>query len=150
MNQLFIVNQADRPCERLIAEEREGSLFYIHPEMQKEWSDKPMSLQEATPLEHFGILTSVVDGKLYGQFLCPATATYPDDGPRRWQGSLKFSFRVSADPADIEEYLDSIALGARMLLKEPCIPAYLAERYLDAIRAADTAIYAIIDDLKDE
>lgn len=90
---LFIVNDADKPCERLIAEEREGALYYIHPDMQKEWSNRAMSIHEAAPLEHFGIKTSLVDGWIVG-ILFPkrASAHYPDGKPRNWQGNRVFRF----------------------------------------------------------
>ena len=38
-NKFFITNCFDRPCERLIAVEREGSLYYLHPDMQAEWKE---------------------------------------------------------------------------------------------------------------
>lgn len=94
----WIVNQTDKPCERLITEERDGSLFYIHPEMREEWKDQPMSMSDATPLSDFGIQTKQGDGWLVGVcFPNRCTATYPDGKPRKWQGSRIFRFPYDPD-----------------------------------------------------
>lgn len=99
MNPLFITNDMDRPCERLITELRDdGLLYYIAPEMQKDWHDKGMSPQRATPLSHFGIHVAVVGGILHGQYLTEESAHYPDGNPRSWQGSLNFSFPYPPKP----------------------------------------------------
>ncbi len=93
---LFIVNQFDRPCERLIAEQVGDELFYINPELREEWQHWPMRMDEATPLEAFGLTIHIENGVLEGVLHphLPRTATYPDGKPRSWQGSSNFSFKL--------------------------------------------------------
>lgn len=94
----WITNFTDRPCERLIAEQRGENLYYINPELRDKWADRPMSMDCATPLEDFGIKTEVVHGYFVG-ILFPkrAHATYADGKPRRWQGSQIFRFPYDPD-----------------------------------------------------
>lgn len=91
--QVGIVNEFDRPYERLIAEVRGESCYYIHPSMQDRWKDVPMRLDDFTPLDHFGVLVKIGDGKFSGEHLPEmSSAHYQDGKPRRWQGSSQFSF----------------------------------------------------------
>lgn len=92
MRSFYIVNTFDRPYERLIAEARKGMLFYVHPEMQAEWKDVPMSMDEATPLEDFGIEVTINEGVFHGDWNKRSTATYPNGRRRFWQGHPQFSF----------------------------------------------------------
>ena len=104
MNKLYIVNDIDRPHERLIAEEREGLLYYIHPDLRDEWASQPMSMADATPLSDFGLRTESLPGYLVG-ILFPkrATATYPDGRLRKWQGSNIFRFKCEAAAPPAQE-----------------------------------------------
>lgn len=97
--QLYIVNDFDCPCERLIAEERDKLLYYIAPEMQKNWHDRPMGMEKATKLEDFGILYDVKAGILAGALDRNASiATYHNDRPRKWQGSAAFTMPYPPKP----------------------------------------------------
>lgn len=99
MSRFFIVNEVDRPCERLIAEKRGEFLFYIHPDMQEDWHDCPMETKDATPLESFGVVAQA-DGKHFFGVLFPkrAAATYFNGEPRKWQGSAIFRFKYTPQP----------------------------------------------------
>jgi hypothetical protein len=118
---LYIVNTMDRPCERLIAEQREdGLLYYINPEMVPDWHNRGMGSGNATPLRDFGVNVRVSgDGFLVGQKLKPTSASYSDGRPREWQGSPSFEFdlqpsRDAMCPEKLTVPLDDLsALPAR-------------------------------------
>jgi hypothetical protein len=101
-NTFFIVNEYDRPYERLIAwKDKTTNLFYyIHPELLKTYSYPTHGLQAdfATPLENFGIELYVM--KMYGNILCgelsnASIATYLKSKKTRfWQGNTTFNIHL--------------------------------------------------------
>lgn len=93
----FIVNRFDRPAEQYIAERRkDGTFYYVHPRLRSDRRYHAMTPQDPTEVEAFGVRLQVADGVLSGVFDSYATpwATYSDGRPRRWQGSLNFSFSL--------------------------------------------------------
>lgn len=101
---LFIVNRTDRPCERLIAEQVGDRLYYINPELREQWKDRPMSMDDATPVEDFGVICDAKAGILAGvkhPDIIPS-AKYSDGRPRKWQGSSMFTFKYPgpSEPAE--------------------------------------------------
>jgi hypothetical protein len=89
---LRIVNSMDRPCPRLVAEERaDGLLYYIHPDIRDNKSYHGMSAAEATPLEHFGFEVEVHPGFILCVQVRKSTATYPSGASREWQGNSYFT-----------------------------------------------------------
>lgn len=93
-DQFFIVNAFDRPCERLIAQLKDGKLYYIHPELVDNKSYHGMSTVDAVPVEDFGIQLRIENGTLHGIHIFDSRAIYPDGRGRRWQGSSQFSVRL--------------------------------------------------------
>ena len=96
-NRFYIVNECDRPCETLIAEEVNESLYYIHPEHA---GYGPMSVLTKTPVEDFGIdLIIIDDNTLQGHLTTrDGTASYTNGRRRSWQGSCVFEFPMPAEP----------------------------------------------------
>ena len=90
----YIVNEYDRPCERLLAVNKGDQLYYIHPAFEKahEGYRRGMSNSCATPIEDFGVELKVENGKIHGEKRRESKASYPRGGTRQWQGSLSFSF----------------------------------------------------------
>jgi hypothetical protein len=89
----YIVNEFDRPSEKLIAEKREdGKFYYIHPDL-KSWPG--MSPTDPTPLSAFGVVFTITNGEICGDACRETSATYKDGRPRKWQGSPDFSFIIN-------------------------------------------------------
>jgi hypothetical protein len=88
----YIVNEFDRPYERLIAAMgADGKLYYISrvddPSLMR---FDGMTAERATPLEDFGIRIeedTPVQGKVTFTLVAESKALYRDGSPRRWQGS---------------------------------------------------------------
>jgi hypothetical protein len=94
----YIVNTFDRPSEDYIAElGGDGMLRYIHPKLKEEWKDQPMSTENATPLEAFGIMWDIKGGVFVGVTTqtSPVIAKYENGSDRKWQGSAIFTFDYS-------------------------------------------------------
>ena len=91
VRQFFIVNQVDRPCERLIAERRGDKLFYVHPELAGKKEYHGMSMNDAVDVQDFGFELVVEGNELRGTQVYDSRAIYPDGKGRRWQGSQQFS-----------------------------------------------------------
>ena len=88
---LYIVNRVDRPDARHVARERGGKLYYVHPDLRNVKTYHGMSMQDATPLEDFGVLYAVRNGKITAEQLTFSGATYSDGKPRQWQGEKFFT-----------------------------------------------------------
>lgn len=88
----FIINDFDRPHEKLVMAEYGDCLRYIHAE-NKECAPlyKP---KDATPIEEFGFDVFVSDNVVKFKKARESTATYRDGRPRRWQGSLEFEITL--------------------------------------------------------
>ncbi len=91
-----IINDVDRPCERLICERQpDGSYRYIHPDHKHH---PPMwAGTTATPLKFFGVQLIVIGEEgfpreFFGLVIRESTATYSDGRIRRWQGEQGFHF----------------------------------------------------------
>lgn len=92
MNELFIVNDFDRPEEQNLTEYRDGKFYYIHPSRKGRFV-KGMVETTPTKIDDFGVLIKVTGKKVKGEVIKESVATYSDDAsPRRWQGRRKFSF----------------------------------------------------------
>jgi len=87
----FIVNQYDRPCERLIAQLRDGKLHYIGHGLADDKIYRGMSADSAVPVEDFGIRISVENGTLHGIQTGDSLAVYSNGKSRKWQGASSFS-----------------------------------------------------------
>lgn len=99
MNNFYIVNEFDRPCEKLIAEMwADGKLHYVHPELRKGGRDYGgMSPDWATSLAEFGVEVKIENGFFKGEVVRDSSALYEDGGVRRWQGSTSFRFKYLGD-----------------------------------------------------
>lgn len=122
----YIVNQFDRPDERHVAQEIEGKLYYIHPELAGESQYWGMSMEEATPLEAFGLscfhaATGMGTCKQIEWLRCslerPRSATYPDGKLRHWQGASEFridlpkvhpAFAMKYSPASFDQAMGRV------------------------------------------
>lgn len=94
MSKYFIVNDIDRPYERLIAEMQDnGTLCYVHPEMRKYKEYKNMSADRATQLEDFGITAVETENEIFFVKTMNSLAKYSSGEPREWQGSENFSIK---------------------------------------------------------
>jgi hypothetical protein len=93
----YIVNEIDRPCERLIAQMQvDGTLNYVNPEMRGKKQYLGMSADDATPVEDFGITLTLHKNGLRGSHDPEKSeATYKDGKERRWQGSREFWFPLA-------------------------------------------------------
>ena len=91
-NDFYIVNDIDRPEPRLIAQELDGALWYLNPEIRNLFP--AMSTRHATRVKDFGIDLAIADGCLVGELVRESTATYPDGKPRRWQGAITFRIPI--------------------------------------------------------
>lgn len=93
----FIVNDWDRPEERLIVECRGERYYYIHPDYEKSFKHG-MTSNEATAVEDFGVSIEIdTNGVIHGEVVKKSVARYPDGISRRWQGSSEFSFQTNCE-----------------------------------------------------
>jgi len=84
----FIINDFDKPYEKLVMVKDGDLLRYIHPENK---SCSPVNIcKESTDLKEFGFDIFVVDGIARFVQSRPSTATYRDGKPRSWQGAKEF------------------------------------------------------------
>ena len=84
----FIINDFDRPYEKLVTLEEDGMLEYIHPENK---NCAPMkSCKESTNIKDFGFDVFVVDGVARFVQTRESTAAYRDGRARSWQGAKEF------------------------------------------------------------
>jgi hypothetical protein len=74
----------------LIAECRDGTLYYIHAELRDKKEFHGMGMDEAVPVEDFGFLLTIENGALHGTQIYDSRAIYPDGRGRRWQGKSAF------------------------------------------------------------
>lgn len=80
----YIVNDIDRPCERLVAVELDGKLNYLDRSLRRYDS---MGMGKATPMEDFGFTVTEKDSMVTFEMTSHSRATYPDGRIRQWQGN---------------------------------------------------------------
>jgi hypothetical protein len=93
----YIVNEFDRPYERLVAGECNGKLYYLSRALEpglKEYDG--MELDRATPMEDFGFDTSENDNSAIFDLVRMSKAEYKsartgEKAIRPWQGMQNFS-----------------------------------------------------------
>lgn len=89
-----IVNDVDKPCERLVALVSASGLTcrYVDPSLSH-WEEMPLNGSE-TGLDKFGFewFTYGVEGRTEVAFekIAASRAKYADGSPREWQGSSVF------------------------------------------------------------
>lgn len=84
----YIVNEIDRPCERLVTVERDGLLYYIHPDLVHHKGG--MSKEQATRVEDFGITVRESGRCAFFTQTKKSRVLYSEGGVREWQGSESF------------------------------------------------------------
>ena len=94
-NQLFIVNDFDRPQAKHIARQgRHGKFFYVHPLLRNVKQFHGMTPTDPTPVSDFGISLEIRDGAIYGKLDRESVATYRDGKPRKWQCESEFKITL--------------------------------------------------------
>jgi hypothetical protein len=88
----YIVNNIDRPYEKLVAVRKGDLLYYINRELKDDYPG--MGMNTATKMEAFGFdIISSFDGNAVSfKKVRPSTATYGDGEPRDWQGRSQFTY----------------------------------------------------------
>lgn len=86
-----IVNDVDKPCERLLAIRVAGGLRYVDPELRKHYG--VMGIDRATGVEKFGIRIVLGDDGVKFEKVGMSSARYADGEIRQWQGSKKFEVK---------------------------------------------------------
>jgi len=118
MSDFRIVNDFDRPCEKLIARLRpDGKLDYVHPEICRNKHYKGMDASESVPVEDFGVTLCVRGDVLEGALERDSVVKYKDGRVRRWQGDGAFWFPLpkqengtyvgtaKAEPEDVHRFV---------------------------------------------
>ena len=134
-NKYYIVNDFDCPEERLIAEKRGDSLFYIDAGLI---NHGPMSMGRATLVTDFGITLHEEDGYLIGERVAEiGVAKYANGDTRRWQGSD--TFKVDLSPKTQREYTVSCLMEL-----EATSPRDAAKQFAEwLLECANTCTYEV-------
>jgi len=111
MRKFYIVNEIDAPTERLIAEECNGKLYYVHPDFRDDAHFGGMSMESATRVEDFGVDLCLERGypqgtSLSGFKIRPSEVKYKDGRVRHWQGSAIFRFELKDFPETGDKVAD--------------------------------------------
>lgn len=85
INNLYILNDYDRPCMYLLA--MKEPLQYACLSMRKKFPDISADVMRMTPLKDFGFIQ---DGDTFKK-VNPSIATYQDGRSRNWQGREEFT-----------------------------------------------------------
>ena len=88
--ELFILNEIDRPCEKLIVQRIGPNHFkYIHPDFSN-WNVMQKDFN-TTPLITFGVAHQVEDDLIHFKVVANSAAKYRNGNPRQWQGADEFT-----------------------------------------------------------
>lgn len=99
MNARFvIVNEFDRPSERMVAEWIDGIGYcYLNRELSKYDGMRPSN---PTPVQDFGVAAVIKDGVAHFSQIRHSLATYRDGRTRQWQGVEQFTHKL-IDPKKV-------------------------------------------------
>ncbi len=111
MNKYYIVNEIDKPCERLVMQRVDGGLYYLDPRTRAANDANFIDcLETATPLEDFGFQIIESNGLVRFEKINDSVAKYSNGTIRQWQGEIRFAYKTiveqEAEKTDGEkEYL---------------------------------------------
>jgi hypothetical protein len=106
----YIVNEIDRPYERLVAGEYNGKLYYLSRALEHDLKNcDGMGLDCATPMEDFGFDVSENDNSVVFNLNHPSKVKYKsvrtgEEIIRPWQGMKDFSLPL-LDIEDLNRYM---------------------------------------------
>jgi hypothetical protein len=90
----YIVNEYDRPCERMIARLENGRLYYLDPDLRAEFAGGFVPDGRETELSRFGLYLTTYRDNLVGLKIRSSMVTYQDGKIRHWQGKKSFSIKL--------------------------------------------------------
>lgn len=86
-----IVNEADRPYSRLVAQIIDGKAYYMSRSIEHHLKQYDgMSIDRATDIEAFGFFVEEKAHTVLFTKIGDSIAQYPDGSPRQWQGVSVF------------------------------------------------------------
>lgn len=88
----YIVNDVDRPCERLLAYDNNEWLYYFDEELSERYKHG-FSKERATPVEAFGMKVTETGNHYIFEKICSSFAKYNDGSTREWQDETFFTLK---------------------------------------------------------